>query len=187
MSAALPSLSRDVVTAEVRRGTMRLLADLALAPLAEVPLVTGRRLDLLALAADGTFWAVEIKSSPADLRADSKWPDYLPWADRFFFAVPPDFPIDLLPAGEGVLVADRFEASILREGPVRPLPPARRRALLLRFARLAAARAHGLEDPRPRAAAARRPGSALQQPFVDQEAGDAVGVGQPYRPVGFVE
>jgi hypothetical protein len=145
--APFPSPGREAVTAEVRRGTMRLLAELALAPLAEVPLVTGRRLDLLALAADGTFWAVEIKSSLADFRADTKWPDYLPWADRFFFAVPPDFPIDVLPAEEGLLVADRFEAAILREGPLRPLPPARRRALLLRFARLAAARAHGLEDP----------------------------------------
>lgn len=142
-----PTTGREAVTAEVRRGTMRLLAALGLAPLAEVPLASGRRLDLLALAADGTFWAVEIKSSLADLRADSKWPDYLPWADRFFFAVAPDFPLAALPGEEGLIVADRYEAAILREGPVRPLPGARRRALLLRFARLAAARAHGLEDP----------------------------------------
>ncbi len=142
-----PAIGRDAATAEVRRGTMRLLAALGLAPLAEVPLASGRRLDLLALAADGTFWAIEIKSSLADLRADAKWPDYLPWADRFFFAVAPDFPLAALPGEEGLIVADRYEAVILREGPIRPLPGARRRALLLRFARLAAARVHGLEDP----------------------------------------
>lgn len=142
-----PTTGREAVTAEVRRGTMRLLAELGLAPLAEVPLASGRRLDLLALAADGTFWAVEIKSSLADFRADAKWRDYLPWADRFFFAVAPEFPLAALPGEEGLIVADRYEAAILREGPIRPLPGARRRALLLRFARLAAARAHGLEDP----------------------------------------
>lgn len=147
--ALSPAPGREAVTAEVRRGTMRLLAELGLAPLAEVGLASGRRLDLLALAADGRFWAVEIKSSLADLRSDAKWPEYLPFADRFFFAVAPGFPLEALPAGEGLIVADRFEAAILREGPLRPLPGARRRALLLRFARLAAARAHALVDPPP--------------------------------------
>lgn len=144
-----PPAGREAVTAEVRRGTMRLLAELGLASLAEVGLATGRRLDLLALAADGSFWAIEIKSSLADLRADAKWGEYLEFADRFFFAVAPTFPLDALPPGEGLIVADRFEAAILREGPLRPLPGARRRALLLRFARLAAARAHALADPPP--------------------------------------
>lgn len=143
------AVGREAVTAEVRRGTMRLLAGLGLAPLAEVGLASGRRLDLLALTGDGRFWAVEIKSSLADLRSDAKWPEYLAFADRFFFAVAPGFPLEALPAEEGLIVADRFEAAILREGPLRPLPSARRRALLLRFARLAAARAHGLLDPPP--------------------------------------
>lgn len=147
MIGQAPPLGREALTAEVRRGTMRLLAALGLAPLAEVPLASGRRLDLLALAADGSFWAVEVKSTLADFRADCKWPDYLAWADRFFFAVAPDFPIGALPAEEGLIVADRFEGAILREGLLRPLPGARRRALLLRFARLAAARAYLLEDP----------------------------------------
>ncbi len=153
MPDALLSQGREARTAAVRRGTMRLLAELGLAPLAEVTLANGRRLDLLALAADGTFWAVEIKSSPADFRADDKWPDYLAFADRFFFAVPADFPLDRLPADEGLIVADRFEAVIRREGRLRPLAPARRRALLVRFARLAAARLHGLLDPPPAAPA----------------------------------
>ncbi|MCS6779046.1 MAG: MmcB family DNA repair protein [Geminicoccaceae bacterium] len=133
--------------ADIRRGTMRMLVALGLQPLAEVTLPTGRRLDLLALAADGGFWAVEIKSGLSDFRTDCKWPAYLPFADRFFFAVGPGFPLDRLPAEEGVILADRFEGVVVREGRLRPLPPARRRSLLLRFARLAAARAHGLEDP----------------------------------------
>lgn len=147
LDPAPPTAGREAVTAEIRRGTMRLLAGLGLAPLAEVGLANGRRLDVLALAADGSFWAIEIKSSLADLRADLKWSEYLGFADRFFFAVAPTFPLAALPPGEGVIVADRYEAAILREGPLRPLPGARRRALLLRFARLAATRAHALEDP----------------------------------------
>lgn len=132
---------------DIRRGTMRLLAALGLAPLAEVPLPDGRRLDVLALAPEGSFWAVEIKSVPADFRADRKWPEYRRFADRFFFAVGPDFPLDLLPADTGLVVADGFAATLVREAPLEPLPPARRRALLLRFARLAAGRLLRLADP----------------------------------------
>lgn len=139
--------TRPLITEAVRRGTMRLLADLTLAPLAEVTLGSGRRLDILALARDGRFWAIEIKSCLLDFRADTKWPGYLAWADRFLFAVPPDFPLEVLPEAEGLIIADRFGAELVREPLPRPLPSARRRALTLRFARLAAARAHGLNDP----------------------------------------
>jgi hypothetical protein len=131
----------------IRRGTMRLLQDLDAPAMAEVMLPTGRRLDLLALDAAGQFVAVEIKSSPADWHADTKWPDYLEWADRFLFAVAPDFPVALLPAAEGLILADRWHAEIVRPALVRPLAAARRRALTLRFARLAAARAMLLADP----------------------------------------
>jgi hypothetical protein len=125
---------------DIRRGVERLFVARGEVCLVEFPIANGRRLDLLALDAAGSFTAVEIKSSPADLRADGKWPEYLPFADRFCFAVAPDFPLDLLPEGEGVLVADRFEALVVREPRTRLLPPARRRALLLRFARIAALR-----------------------------------------------
>jgi hypothetical protein len=151
MAKLEPALSDQeeilAIAAAGRRGTTRLLLQMGLTPLAEVALPTGRRLDLLALGADGRFLAVEIKSCRQDFTSDRKWPEYLPWADSFCFAVAPEFPLDLLPSTEGLIVADRFEGAMLREGPVRPLQAARRKALTLRFARIAAARANGLADP----------------------------------------
>lgn len=131
---------------DIRRGVERLFAIQGAVCLAEFPVAAGRRLDLLALDARGRFTAVEIKSCLADFRADRKWQAYLEYADRFCFAVGPTFSVERLPAGEGVLVADRHEAVLLREGPERPLPPARRRALLLRFAMLAGRRLQRLTE-----------------------------------------
>jgi len=102
---------------------------------------------VLALAGSGELVIVEIKSSPADFCADRKWPCYLDCADRLYFAVPPDFPTALIPEQCGLMVADAFGAAILRPGQTRRLPAARRRALLLRFARIAAARLHRMLDP----------------------------------------
>jgi hypothetical protein len=133
--------------AEICRGTLRLFDQLGFAALPEVTLATGRRLDILALGRDGGLVAVEIKSCRADFLCDVKWPLYLGWADRFFFAVAADFPVEILPDGEGLILADRFGAEIEREARHRPLAGARRRALTLRFARIAAARARGLADP----------------------------------------
>ncbi len=135
--------------ADIARGTARLLASLDFVSLTEFPLANGRRADLFALGRDGRCVIVEIKSSPADFRADRKWRDYPPFADRFYFAVDAGFPRDLLPPEEGLILADRFEGTILREATERPLPAARRRALTLRFARLAAIRLAALLDPPP--------------------------------------
>jgi hypothetical protein len=57
------------------------------------------------------------------------------------------FPLALLPPTEGLILADRFAGEILREAPLRSLSPARRKALLIRFARAAAGRLHALLDP----------------------------------------
>ncbi len=126
--------------AGVARGVARLFDAMGLACLPEVPLANGRRLDLLALGEAGGLWAVEIKTSVADFRADRKWPDYLAFCERLYFAVPPDFPREILPADQGLIVADAYDARILRDVPDRKLPAARRKALTLRFARLAARR-----------------------------------------------
>ena len=138
-----------LVAEDIRRGTMRLLAELEAPAIAEFALRGGRRLDLMALARDGSFTAIEIKSSRRDFLSDRKWRDYLPHADRLFFAVAADFPLDLLPTETGLIIADRFEAQILRPAPTHALPAARRKALTLRFARTAAARLMGLADPGP--------------------------------------
>ena len=133
--------------ADIRRGTMRLLLELDFAALAEVALPNGRRADLLALGPACELTLVEVKSSPADFRADRKWMDYLDFCDRFYFAVGPTFPLPLLPQDEGLILADRFAGAIHRPARERKLEPARRRSLLLRFARLGALRTHAMADP----------------------------------------
>lgn len=133
--------------ADIARGVARLLLDLEIACLPEFTLRTGRRVDLMGLHRDGRLWAIEIKSSREDFLTDRKWRDYLGFADRFLFAVAPGFPQDLLPAEEGLILADRHEAHLARPAQERPLAPARRKALTLRFARTAAMRLQDLADP----------------------------------------
>lgn len=67
--------------------------------------------------------------------------EYAPYCDAFSFAVPPDFPREILPEDAGLIVADGFGGAVLRPARVVPLATARRKALLLQFARLAAFRA----------------------------------------------
>ena len=69
------------------------------------------------------------------------------FADRLYFAVPDHFPQALIPEECGLMVADPFGAALLRDGLAMPLNPGRRRALTLRFARLAASRLHRQLDP----------------------------------------
>ena len=124
-----------------------MLAGLEFASIAEVTLANGRRTDVLAIGPAGEVVIVEVKVSVADLRGDRKWPDYEPFCDRFFFAVPPDFPQDLVPSAPGLIVADAYDGAILREAPTHTLTAARRKAMLLRFGLTAAGRLHRLEDP----------------------------------------
>ncbi|HYM02466.1 MAG TPA: MmcB family DNA repair protein [Stellaceae bacterium] len=137
---------------ELARGVCRALAHRGFATLHEVSLANGRRADVLALGSDGEFVIVEIKSSVADFRSDRKWPEYRDFCDRLFFAVPNGFPLELIPEECGLIVADPFGAAVLREAPAEPLAAARRRAVLLRFAQLAAGRLRrqldpGIDDP----------------------------------------
>lgn len=124
-------------------GAIRLLSALGHAVLAEVPLKSGRRADLLSVDPGGAIWIVEVKSCLNDFRTDRKWQDYLEWCDRFFFAVGPDFPLDVLPDDAGLVIADQHDGVLIREGIHSPLPGARRKALTLRFAHLAANRLMG--------------------------------------------
>jgi hypothetical protein len=117
------------------------------APLHEVALPDGRRADILALRPDGGFVGVEVKSGARDFLSDGKWQAYRAHCDALFFAVDVDFPQDLLPVEAGLMVAWQDSAEVLREAAAHPLAPARRRALLLRFARLAAGRLALREDP----------------------------------------
>jgi hypothetical protein len=131
----------------IRRAAARLCGRLAWATLHEVALPNGRRADILALRPDGGFVCIEVKSGPRDFLVDSKWPDYRDYADALFFAVDVDFPQRLLPLEVGLIVAAGLEAELLRDAPAHPLSAARRRALLQRFATLAAVRLAAVEDP----------------------------------------
>jgi hypothetical protein len=82
-----------------------------------------------------------------DFKADEKWPEYLAWCDRFFFAVPDEFPQELLPADHGLIVADGHDGDILRPAETRKLNANRRRSLTLRYTRHAATRLRSLNDP----------------------------------------
>ena len=108
----------------------------------------GRRVDVMALGPKGEIWVVECKSSRADFMSDGKWQGYLQWCDRYFWAVDPEFPIELLPDGTGLIMADAYNAEILRMGPETRLAAARRAAVTRRFARHAARRLQSALDPR---------------------------------------
>lgn len=108
----------------------------------------GLRVDVIGLGPKGELWVVECKSSRADYLSDSKWQGYLEWCDRFFWAVDTEFPIDLLPAETGLIIADAYDAEIVRMSPETKLAGARRKKLVQKFATDAARRLHSLRDPR---------------------------------------
>ncbi|MBV9554556.1 MAG: MmcB family DNA repair protein [Alphaproteobacteria bacterium] len=136
-----------LTAALLARGVCRALDQLAYASLLEFPLANGRRADILALGRGGDLVIVEIKTSVADFLADRKWAEYRDFADRFYFAVPDSFPAALIPEECGLIVADAFTASLIRDGMAKPLPPPRRRVVTLRFALAAAGRLRRHLDP----------------------------------------
>ena len=151
-SISCPPLT-DGTALAVARGTLRLFARHDMAGILEVPLPNGRRADIMAIDGNGRIIIVEIKCSRADLLGDAKWPDYFDYCDRFFWAVPAGFdlsPFDgeiLWPGRTGLIVADQYDAELVRPAPVEPLAAARRKAETLRFARRAARRLSALSDP----------------------------------------
>ena len=107
----------------------------------------GLRVDVMALGPKGEVWVIECKSSRADFQTDKKWNGYLEWCDRYFWAVDENFPTDLLPSETGLIIADSYDAEIIRMGPEEKLAPARRKVLTSKFARHAARRLHSFRDP----------------------------------------
>jgi len=107
----------------------------------------GLRVDVMALGPKGELWVVECKSGRADYQSDSKWQGYLDWCDRYFWAVDLEFPTELLPAETGLIIADAYDAEILRMGPEDRLASARRKVMIQKFASHAARRLQALRDP----------------------------------------
>jgi hypothetical protein len=135
--------------AEIQRGACRYLRTLGHSVVTELPLSSGHRADIVALARGGEIWIAEIKSSLADFQSDRKWQEYRGHCDRLFFAVAADFPVEVLPGDAGLILADRFSAELIREAPEHKLPGGRRKAVTLRFARAAALRLQSVMDPGP--------------------------------------
>jgi hypothetical protein len=144
LSMDMPRLMPGQILA---RGVSRHLLGHDFVTLEEVVPTPGLRVDVMALGPKGEIWVVECKSGRADFRTDRKWQGYLDWCDRFFWAVDADFPTDLLPQGTGLILADGYDAEILRMGPETPLAGARRKMMVQKFARHAALRLQALRDP----------------------------------------
>ena len=131
----------------IARGVSRHLRTLDFACVEEFVPDRGLRVDVMALGPKGELWVVECKSCRADFASDQKWQGYLDYCDRFFWAVDGDFPTELLPDDSGLILADDYDAEILRMGPEVKLAAARRKKLTQRLARIAAIRLQGLRDP----------------------------------------
>lgn len=135
------------VAAELQRGVCRAFRALGLSVVTELPLANGRRADVVGLSPSGDVLIVEIKSCLIDYRTDSKWQDYLDFCDRLYFAVAADFPREVIPQQAGLILADRYGAELARDGIEERLSAARRKAMMLCFARAAALRLQLHLDP----------------------------------------
>lgn len=148
-SADSPALA----AADVARGIGRLFARNDIWCLGEVPLKNGRRADLMGIDSKGLIVIVEIKVARADLLGDAKWPDYLDFCDRFYWGLPPALdraPLESAayrPESCGVIVADGYDAEILRPAAFEPLAAARRKTQVEHLARIAMRRHMALLDP----------------------------------------
>ncbi|MFP6713354.1 MAG: MmcB family DNA repair protein [Rhodospirillales bacterium] len=132
---------------DIARGICRYLRNLGYSPLTEFKLLSKRRVDVIGLNKAGQFIIIEIKSSVADFRSDDKWQEYLPFSDQMYFAVANGFPLEILPDECGIMIADAYNAAVIRESQTRKLNAARRRTQIVRFAKTAADRLHLWNDP----------------------------------------
>ena len=135
------------IAAELQRGVCRALRALGHSVVTELSLANGRRADVVALSGGGDVVIVEIKSCLLDYQTDGKWQDYLAFCDRLYFAVNADFPSEMIPVQAGLILADRFGAELVREPAEERLSAARRKAMMLNFARAAALRLQLHLDP----------------------------------------
>ena len=133
--------------ADIARGTLRLLSEHGYAAITEFTLGSGRRADVAAIDPSGRLLIIEIKSCRADFLTDEKWRSYLEYCDAFSFAVGMNFPRELLPPETGLIVADRYGGHFLRPPYEQSLNAGRRKAEILRFARVAAQRLSALDRP----------------------------------------
>lgn len=132
---------------QLARGVSRQLLAHDFVSIEEFVPTRGLRVDVMALGPKGEIWVIECKSSRADFQADAKWQGYLDWCDRYFWAVDAGFPVELLPEETGLIIADAYDAEIIRMGEEAKLAPPRRKVIVQKFARHAARRLQALRDP----------------------------------------
>ena len=133
---------------KISRGVMRHFAQIGLSSLSEFSPIRGLRVYIVALGPSDETWIVECKSGRNDFKSDNKWHNYLDWCDRYFWAVDAEFPIDILPYDTGLIIADPYDASILREAPLNKVSAARRKKLIKSIAKSACNRVLVHTDPK---------------------------------------
>jgi len=107
----------------------------------------------MGIDAKGQVIIVEIKVSRADLLGDGKWTEYLGYCDKFYWGLPPELDrsplegVSFLPEACGVIVADGYDAEIIRPAPTRALAASRRKVETERLARAALRRIVTGNDP----------------------------------------
>ena len=143
----MPDIGQKKPGQLIARGVARLMAEYGFASVEELVPTRGLRVDVMGLGPKGEIWIVECKSGVADFRSDSKWQGYLPWCDRYYWAVDATFPTELLPEDTGLIIADAYGGEILRMGQETKLPAARRKSLQHIFGLTAARRLQSLRDP----------------------------------------
>ena len=132
----------------IARGVMRHFSQIGLSSLSEFSPARGLRVDIITLGMANEIWIVECKSCQSDFKSDKKWQNYLDWCDRYFWAVDANFPIDILPPDTGVIIADAYDASILREAPLNKLSAARQKKIIKSIAKSACNRLLTNTDPK---------------------------------------
>ena len=139
--------SHEQIGRLIARGVCRHLVGHDFVTVEELVPAPGLRVDVMALGPRGEIWIIECKSCRADFQTDRKWHKYIEWCDRYFWAVGEDFPVELLPEDTGLIVADGYDAEIVRLGSESKLAAPRRKTLTQKFARHAASRWHAARDP----------------------------------------
>ncbi len=139
--------------AAVARGVSRLFLRNQIVVQPEVSLRNHRRTDLMGINDKGEIIIVEIKCARGDLLGDQKWTEYLDYCDRFYWAVPSDLdwrPVEgeaFMPERTGLIVADAYDAQIIRPAALVALNAARRKSETQRLARTAMRRLMAIADP----------------------------------------
>ena len=141
-----PETSKNL--SRIARGVMRHFAQIGMHSLSEFSPARGLRVDIITLGMSDEIWIVECKSGQSDFKSDKKWQNYLDWCDRYFWAVEANFPIDILPPDTGLIIADAYDASILRDSPLNKLSAARRKKIMNSVARSACNRLLLHTDPK---------------------------------------